>query len=345
MKTPPLGMALWLLAAFLASGCRHRDLCESHWEHAPKACLNLRADYRIAWEIPAETSYADWRSQWPPGLDFGYDDLLPGTPDGLRVWTFPPTREPYTNNLPPHGGEISFLEEGEHALLLYNNDTEAIRFEDMDSWITSKATTRTRYRSTYGGNPYYTPQSRSERTITPPDMVYGAYIGSYRAIMRQGAAPDIEVEMQPLVFTYVVIHEFDQGLEHVAYARGALAGMAEGVWLHSGESTLEAATLLYDCDVSSKAVVAQVQSFGIPGYPKKEYARADGQYALNLEVLLHNGKMKSFDFDVSDQVAAQPRGGVIKVGGIKIDPKDADSSGSGFKVDVNGWGEEEDLQM
>lgn len=345
MNTRHLGIALWLLVAAVATGCRHRDFCQHHWDHAPKARLNIRATYRIAWEIPAETPYADWRADWPAVLDFGYDDLLPGTPEGLRVWTFPPTLEPYSNNLPPHGGEISFLEEGEHALLLYNNDTEAIRFDDMDSWITSKATTRTRFRSTYGGNPYYTPQSRSERTITTPDMVYGAYVPSYQALMLQGPTPDIEVELQPLVFTYVVIHEFDQGLEHVAYARGALAGMAEGVWLHSGESTLEAATLLYDCDVTPAAVVAQVQSFGIPGYPKPEYSRSDGQYALNLEVLLRNGKMKSFDFDISAQVAAQPRGGVIRVSGIKIDPKDADASGSGFQVDVNGWGEEEDLQM
>lgn len=344
MKSKHIALLIWLVAIFVSTGCRHRDFCEHHWEHAPRTIATLKATYRIAWELPAETPYADWRSEWPAGLSFSYDDLLPGIPEGLRVWTFPPTRQPYSNNLEPHGGELYFEEEGNHSLLLHNNDTEAIQFDGMGSWVASKATTRTRYRSSYKGNPYYTPESRSERTVNTPDMVYGTYVTSYH-VVAQAEPPELEVEMQPLVFTYVVIYGFEKGIEYVALARGALAGMAEGVWLTTGQTTDEAATLLYDCQVDKEAVIAIVQSFGVPGYPNPDYVRSNGRYALNLEVCLRNGKLLQYDFDVSDQVAAQPRGGVIKVGGITVKAEDGESKGSGFQVDVNEWGQDEDIGM
>ena len=60
-----------------------------------------------------------------------------------------------------------------------------------------------------------------------------------------------------------------------------------------------------------------VKSFGIPDYPGDHYGdgtrTTERSYHLNLEVRLHNGAMKTFEFDVTDQVKAQPRGGVIIV--------------------------------
>ena len=46
--------------------------------------------------------------------------------------------------------------------------------------------------------------------------------------------------------------------------------------------------------------------------------RAPRSHALNLEVRLKNGIIKNFYFDVSDQIAKQPQGGVIVVKGIEI---------------------------
>ena len=60
---------------------------------------------------------------------------------------------------------------------------------------------------------------------------------------------------------------------------------------------------------------------------------------------LKNGLVKSFDFDVTDQVAAQPQGGVIVVSDIAISDDEGQSGGSGFDVSVDSWGEYEDIEL
>ena len=240
-------------------------------------------------------------------------------------------------------GDIVRMRPGEHSLLLYNNDTEYIVFDDMNSFASAKATTRTRTRASYGGNPYM--ENTVENTVNAPDMLYGNYMENYTA-ERKTETDELPVTMHPLVFTYLVRYEFSHGLEYVALARGALAGMAGAVWLNSGRTSEEAVTILYDCSVEDFGAQACVHSFGIPDYPNEHYtARAERRYGLNLEVRLKNGKVKSFDFDVTDQVAVQPQGGVIVVSGIEISDEDGTEGGSGFEVDVEDWGEYEDVEL
>ena len=170
---------------------------------------------------------------------------MPDAPDGLRVQVY---NEDGTNNIlnvAPEG-DIVRMRTGEHSLLLYNNDTEYIVFDDMNSFASAKATTRTRTRASYAGNPYM--ENTVENTVNAPDMLYGNYIENYTA-ERKIEADELPVTMHPLVFTYLVRYEFSHGLEYVALARGALAGMAGAVWLNNGRTSEEAATILYDCTV------------------------------------------------------------------------------------------------
>nr|WP_233555714.1 MULTISPECIES: hypothetical protein [unclassified Bacteroides] len=44
-------------------------------------------------------------------------------------------------------------------------------------------------------------------------------------------------------------------------------------------------------------------------------------------------------------MAAQPQGGVIVVSGIEIPDEEGMEGGSGFDVDVDGWGEFEDIEL
>ena len=271
-----------------------------------------------------------------------YHELCPDAPDGLRVQVY---NEDGTNNIlnvAPEG-DIVRMRPGEHSLLLYNNDTEYIVFDDMNSFASAKATTRTRTRASYAGNPYM--ENTVENTVNAPDMLYGNYMENYTA-ERKIEADELPVTMHPLVFTYLVRYEFSHGLEYVALARGALAGMAGAVWLNSGRTSEEAATILYDCSVEDFGTQACVQSFGIPDYPNEHYTtRTERRYGRNLEVRLKNGKVKSFDFDVTDQVAVQPQGGVIVVSGIEISDEEGTEGGSGFDVTVKDWGEYEDIEL
>ena len=327
----------------LFSSCEHKDLCFDHDPHATKSEVRIEAEYEKEWQYTHEGS-TDWKNYptWQESFGMEYNTLRPGMPDGLRVQVYNTDGSDDIINIAPEG-DVVYMRPGEHSLLFYNNDTEYIVFDEMQSFASAKATTRSRTRSSYLGNSLM--DTKSENTVNQPDMLYGSYMESYVA-ERSIETDVIPVTMHPLVFTYLVRYEFSHGVEYVSLARGALAGMAQAVWLNSGHTSDEAATVLYDCTVEDFGTQALVRSFGIPDFPNEHYGtRAERKYGLNLEVRLKNGKIKSFDFDVTDQVAAQPQGGVIVVKGIEISDEEGTEGGSGFDVDVEDWGDYEDIEL
>ncbi|MBQ2978476.1 MAG: DUF5119 domain-containing protein [Bacteroidaceae bacterium] len=334
-----LGMLAGTLMTLFVS-CEHKELCYDHDPHALKYHINVKASYEQEWQHTYGDA-TDWKTQWPEELTMSYDDLRPGIPEGLRILSFNEVGKQEIKNMPASGGILS-LSEGSHSLLFYNNDTEYIVFDDIESFVTARATTRSRTRSSYMGNSYS--QTMSEKTVNAPDMLYGNYLDNYTP-EKVVVAPDMDITMHPLVFTYVIKYEFKYGLQYVALARGALAGMAEAVHLNSGKTSNEIVTILYDCTIEEYGAQAVVNSFGIPDYPNENYTRSENKYALNLEVKLKNGIIKNFEFDVTDQVAKQPHGGVIIVSGIEISDDDGKKGGSAFDVDVNDWGEYEDIDI
>ena len=66
---------------------------------------------------------------------------------------------------------------------------------------------------------------------------------------------------------------------------------------------------------------------------------------LTREVRLHNGKFKTFEFDVTDQLLGQPRGGVIVVDGIEIPDKEGTEGGGTFDPEVDKWGDYIDIPL
>ena len=217
-------------------------------------------------------------------------------------------------------------------------------FNDIAALASASATTHSLTRGAFEA------LHAGERTVNQPDMLYGAYIGSYEALPTQETV-GLPVRLQPLTYTYLVRYEFQQGFQYVALARGALAGMAESVYLNDGHTGPEAATVMFDCTLRDYGPEATVKSFGIPDYPGDHYGdgtrTTERSYHLNLEVRLHNGAMKTFEFDVTDQVKAQPRGGVIIVsdGLVITDEEGAAGSDSGFDIDVEGWGDYIDIPL
>ncbi len=333
-----LGINIW--GVLLLCGCEHKELCYDHDDHALKYQTLVHATYECDWHHTINDA-TDWQTQWPEEYGMEYDFLRPAPPAGLRVLVYNNDGAVETVNLASEGGTIS-MTEGERTLLFYNNDTEYILFDELESTASARATTRTRTRTTYMGNSYTA--GTDENTVTPPDMLFGSYIESHlpKAAVE---AQTLAVTMRPLVFTYLIRYEFDYGLKYVALTRGALAGMAESVYLNNGRTSRNEATLLYDCTVEEFGAQALVKSFGIPGYPHSEDPQTTRKYALNLEVMLTNGNRMSFDFDVTDQVAMQPHGGVIIVRNIEISDTDGLAGGSGFDVTVDDWGEYEDIAL
>lgn len=321
----------------MSVSCQHKELCFDHDIHAPKTDVRIITDYENEWELPCEGG-PDWKNYatWTQDFAMSYDDLRPADPTGLRVQIYNDDGSNNVLNVAPEG-DIIRMRPGEHSILFYNNGTQSIVFDGMNAFSTAKATTRTRANSSYKGNSLIT--KAPENPVNEPDMLYGNYLDHYLA-ERTVEVEELPVTMHPLVFTYLVRYEFSHGLEYVASARGALAGMSSGVWLHSGRTLADEATILYSCTLQDFGAQALVQSFGIPDYPNENYVtKADERkYFLQLEVILKNGKeLEPFEFDVTDQVANQPQGGVIIVDGIEVSDKDGLEGGSGFDVDIDGW--------
>ena len=333
--------AVPLFAGVLAlfASCEHKDLCFDHEEHALKSEVLIKAVYEKEWEHTCDNG-PDWKNyeDWEEDFGMEYDSLLPVNPDGLRVQVY---NEDGTNNvlnIAPGGGIVQ-MRPGEHSLLLYNNDTEYIVFDSLKASTSAVATTRSVTRSSLAE------LHSGERTMNQPDQLYGYYqeecIGE-----KTLEKVELPVTLRPLNYTYLRRYEFSKGLEYVALARGALAGMAEKVYLNDGHTDGSVATLLFDCELTDFGADVCMQSFGVPNYPGDHYTRADGSpaaYHLNLQVRLNNGQYKEFEFDVTDQVQGQPRGGVITVSGIEVTDEEGTAGGGGFDVDIEDWGDRQDI--
>ena len=327
----------------LLTSCEQKDLCFDHPSHTPRVELKVNLSFDRAWEYNT-ADYMDWLHGWDvEKYIWPYETLRPAEPEGVRLHAYYYDEMAVERNMTKDKSSVTLKEEGYYDLLLYNNDTEYIVFKDLHSFATANATTRAKTRPTYRGNPLIK-RAPKEVTVGQPDMLYGAYIDS--VYMERSLVTDtIDVQMKPLVFTYVIRFNVVKGAEHLAQAKGALVGMSEGVNLGSGRTSAGEVTILFDCEVVDKfGVQGKVKSFGIPDYPNVHYTRATPQFGLSVELLLKNGNFQQHDFDVTDQVMMQPHGGVIVIDGIEID-ETIDESGGGFQVDVDDWGNDVDVPL
>lgn len=324
-----------LALLFCATGCR-KELCYDHDLHG----ISVKVDAQFSWEQEWERPYGhDWEQEWKKEWRWDYNELRPEASKGVRLLAFRAADNYAESNISAAGGLLS-LQEGLSSLLFYNNDSEYIVFTGLTDTETAKATTRTLSR----GN--FKKPHADERTMNQPDMLYGHYEEAYEA-ERTLEPVTLPVKMKPLVYTYLIRYEFSKGQRNVSLARGALAGMAESVYLKDGHTGKESATILYDCTVEEFGAEALVKTFGVPDYPGDHYAEAAAslpRFTLNLEVKLLSGNYKSFEFDVTDQLLKQPRGGVIIVDGIEI--KEEGTGGGGiFDPEVDNWGDFIDVPL
>lgn len=331
-------MKRWTVAMLLLamlSGCR-KDLCYNHEEHSMAVKTHVQAAWEQEWEREFHINWEEvWKEEWPRE----YDEFRPEVSEGIRAIVY--TDEKYAeSNLNSEGGRLA-MPEGRHSLLFYNNDTEYIIFDEVTSLATASATTRTRTRANFAE------LHENERTVTPPDMLYGAYVAEYEA-ERTWDPVALPIEMRPLVYSYLIRYRFASGQQYVVQARGALAGVADKVYLKDGHTDGVSSTVLFDCKVDELGCTALVQSFGAPDYSYTDGYTADQtnkQYTLSLEVMLGNGKTLSYTFDVSGLMRAQPRGGVIQVTDIVVPDEDGQDGSGAFNPEVDGWKDEIDIPL
>lgn len=322
-------LTLLLVMMSVLTSCRE-DLC---YDHYPSI------DVAITWEQEWERDYGSFHLDgWDQDyFGYEYDKLRPWVPEWVNVIRYFDDRRSSEKFLDPEGGKFIVNEDEGSSMLLYNGDTEYIVLSDVASLHDARASATLRSRAALSAILEKHPNAR---TTNPPDVLYSAFIDGLDP-MKNHDRTQLPVKMQPLVYTYVITYEFEHGIEAVALARGALGGMAESVFLRTGTTSDESSIILFDCDIKSYGCHAQVRTFGVPGFPDKYYGRADlyaavHPFTLNLELRLKNGNTVEFNYDISDQMRNQPRGGVIKITGIRIEDEQNQAQ-SGFEVDVDTW--------
>lgn len=331
--------AMALVILTLCASCR-QEICYDHYP---------AMDLKFTWELEWERDYGmGLQSSWNTEQQFyEYDNLRPAVPEWIQMTRYYSDGHHTERFLYPEGDKFEVSKNEECSILFYNGDTEFIILSDVASFsdVKASATTRTR-----GGSSLQEMREMYQvsRTTNPPDVIYSAFVQNVPGVDVHEVRA-LNVKMQPLVYTYTVTFEFESGIEYVALARGALGGMADGVYLRTGVTTDETSIILFDCDVHSKACRSKVRSFGVPGFPDSYFGRSgsgiEGNFTLNLEVKLINGDTKEFNFDISDQIKHQPRGGVIRVSGIKIEKVDPPQPSSGFDIDLTNWGDFEEIDL
>lgn len=332
-------LSVAVLTLIVLTSCQRTELC---YDHYPTLTLDLEWEYE--WERDYGMMHAsNWDSE-KHGIE--YDALRPLRPEWVNMVINKSDGTSNEKYLKPEGDKLDVEIGGGRSYLLYNGDTEYILLSDMATLTEARASASTRTRA---GISYINEHHPDARSTNPPDVLFAAYIEE---------APEfgyhdhlaMNVKMQPLVYTYIIRYEFDYGLEHAALARGALAGVAESVYLHDGRTSEEESIVLFDCDIKDHRCEAQVRSFGVPGFPDEYYGRSESDdkpqrpYSLNLEILLKNGKSVEFNYDITDQLKKQPRGGVITISGIRIEDQIGESE-SGFIVDVTEWPEHDIIDI
>lgn len=343
------GLYMIVLASFM--GCR-KDLC---YDHDREVDLRLEVAYSLDWYLSWEEN---WEENWPEEWIVDWDKILPKEPAGVRLHTFDnELKVPVSNhNLESRGGRIA-INSGRYDLLLYNNDSEGILFENIEGVENASATTRTRTRSTYST------RYPNEVTVSLPDVLFAGFVPEFELEKpRDGEMlyRKIDVGLTPRTWTYLVRYEFTSGQEFLAGAEAYLSGMAGSVRLNDGYThDNNIVTLLLDCSSSTYGVESVVRSFGLPGfdYPGVKQgivseAMASSKVAsankLVLAMKFLSGRTKTLEFDVTDQVRRQPRGGVIVVRGIIVTPEEGEgpsSEGGGFEGNVNDWEENIDVDI
>ena len=204
------------------SGCR-KELCydHSHWK------VNVIPEWELVWERDYGRA---WETSWNSPGGIVYDSLRPVPGTGIAAVVYKEDSTYTERHLPGEGGELP-LGEGRQSILFYNDNTEYIVFSSMSSYAEATATTRTRTRSTYSE------AHGDESTVNSPDMLYGAWVEDFLVDFSPSAEPmDMPVTLKPLVYKYVIVYEFTSGIEYVLLARGALAGMAQSVYLRDGST-------------------------------------------------------------------------------------------------------------
>lgn len=245
-----------------------------------------------------------------------------GLPEGVRVYFYSLKTNKYVqDNYLTNGGK-SEIREDDYQLILYNNDSEKIVFQNIGKYETHEASTNQMSRPSFQ-NPV-----QGEHTYSQPDNLWWDHIDSFEI---SPESTTIHFKPKQMVHLYNGRIEVE-GLENAHGVRGAITGMIGRLQLASGKGS-ESSTIFFDATSDSNTVSFSFRSFGTfcgESVSTKHY--------LALEFLLKNGIVQR-NIDITNLLKKNPNGGNFAIDAEISLPPDTTSTNGGFDSNVNDWKE------
>lgn len=343
MKRFPIYIITTVL--LLLASCTHQELCYHH-PHTAKVRINV-----------------DW-SQFDKE-----------TPTGMTVMIYPQGEGQHVRHLTnttTHA--VVDLEAGLYNTIVYNqSETEfgTVMFTGMECFATAEV------HATNATSRWYACRAEEEKLVMQPEWIGADYCTDVEVtpMMVESAGEEYmanisqmsKTSSQFLVATHTpqnIIHTITvkvhvKGIYNLRSARASLTGLAGGYSFSQDEPTADKVTQLLESwtitqdpvDPTQGVIEAQITSFGLPyghqGTPE------ENELILSL-LLVDNETVLDFPFYVGDDFEAHIEESVQLQLGLSLelaidtplpDVKPAGGGGGGFSATVDGWGEEQNVDI
>ena len=363
-----------LIALVLLGGCTIEPPLYLRKTVATKVVLQTRVSTDILWQLNWQT---EWDYAWQTEL-YGPLGYTPPTRMRMHVYTLDDEWQRKAHNVYNFNGleGTADLFVGYHDLLFHNNDSEVNLFRSDDDLSDISAYARIISSGLRSSIPVKTLEQKKrastkaddeteidESVTFMPDELFTLYkpkyfisdnVDDYEYIDGKYVIR-IQGELKPATFIWLFQVKFVNNYGRVTGSMGgaAITGMSYGVNMATGFTEEAAVSVPMDAHMNKSVdpdmMGARVLAFGIPGcnpYDDASVAAApQGKHWFVLNVNFSTGTYKNIRIDVTDQIRALPRGGVIALE-IDVDdfpPEITDppvTGAGGFNPLVGDWDEE-----
>lgn len=280
---------------------------------------------------------------------FDWGDAPDADPKGMRVAFHPldsRAGEPLRFDLGGRDGGVVNLGPGRYAVLAYNNDTQTIRFDDLDDWDNasirtgSSTITEPMTRDGSGNESSYRPVG-DEDVKAVPDRIWGAAADTV-TVRNDGTAQNIQLRPQRMYCDYDYEIKNVANLDRATYMSASITGMCDGVSLSRNSKSGRRCTFAIPAAKRDATTIAGTfRTFG--------HNTADTTaHFMELYVITNDGRKLRFKggrhtmWDVTDQVenAPDPHNVHIVINGLEIPAANDSVPQGGFEPGIDGWQDE-----
>lgn len=240
----------------------------------------------------------------------------PQLPSGFYACFYPLESRPFVDFLDPYGGVLS-LNPGHYSVLLFNNDTQKVRYRNTTSYHDFEAYVPTVERpSLVAGAP-------AEQGIAEPDRLFVASVGDVEVLP---SIDTLRIEQSPVRFfsAYSFTVQGITGLENLSAIQASLSGMAPWIRLSTGELGQPSATIFLNFRRTEKGIEGGFSTFG-------HYDDPTEKHLLTLE-MRYQGRLVTRTYDVTQMLHQTGRIDVVDMLDFP-----AVEGGGGFDPEVGGW--------